>query len=556
MIGTLRHLAADLRPFAARAVKAASVWLGDDAHITSLLSLGSTQVAGQTVTPYTATGFSAVACATSLLAGIMGTTALHVYRLEDVDGDTIKTIDRNHPAHRVLNRRPNRRMTPTRFRRYMTAAAFLWGNAYAEIEFNESATRPLALWPIHPSRIRLGRADNGDLEYYVSSAAGPGVTLEASQVLHLTSPLGAPIHPGVGVSIIQIAAASVGVALAAQHYAALFFANSGRPSGYVKYPGSLEDPDDQQKLRESWSEIHRADGSQGTAVLEEGAEYVAIGTPNEDAQFLQTRQFQVEEWARFANLPPHKLKHLLKTGYNTLEQQNMETVTDSFMPWFAEFEQTCEHALTVDTERHYLRFAVRSLLRGNLAAQTAHYRTMHDIGVYSVNDIRQLEDLNSIGPAGDVHTHPLNCTTLEAMLAGDDQGTEDDGAVRRVRELTHELLTAEFGKLARRQQKALQTAARRHAGDAAALIEWTARYFGDLRSTAREMLTRPLAALFELDGETVDVATARAHDQIDDVLDRTRAAAVAAIERGELDELLGTDGALPQLAVPAVLTGD
>jgi HK97 family phage portal protein len=200
----------------------------------------------------------------------------------------------------------------------------------------------------------------------------------------------------IGYSPIAIAKNAVGLAIATEEYGAKFFANGAAPGGVLEHPGTIKDP---QKVKESWNAAYQ--GSQNAhrvAVLEEGMKYQPIGISPEQAQFLETRKFQINEIARIFRVPPHMLADLEKSSFSNIEQQSLEFVKYTLDPWVVRWEQSMCRALLMESEKPivFIKFNVDGLLRGDYVSRMNGYATARQNGWMSANDIRELENLDRI----------------------------------------------------------------------------------------------------------------------------------------------------------------
>lgn len=325
-----------------------------------------------------------------------------------------------HPIDQLIHLRPNREMTANTFIEGMQAWALTWGNGYAEIERNLQG-EPVALWPIEPHRVRVERDALENVVYVVKNGAKDDVILQQRDVFHLH---GLGYNGLAGYSVISLARESMSLGLATERYGAGFFGNSSRPSGVLEHPQTLTD-EAADRLRESWEEVHKGSGSSAkTAVLEEGMTWKSIAVPPEDAQFLQTRKFQVEEIARWYRVPPHKIAQMERSTFSNIEQQAIEFVTDTIVPWASRWEREADWKLLGRQQRSrmFTRYNVNGLLRGDTENRFKAYATGRQWGWLSINDVRRLEDMNPI-PDGDDHLVPMN------MVPADQAGRqpESDG---------------------------------------------------------------------------------------------------------------------------------
>jgi HK97 family phage portal protein len=204
---------------------------------------------------------------------------------------------------------------------------------------------------------------------------------------------------------------SIGLSVAAEKFGAKFFGNDTIMTKYLSYPNSLSETAINH-LRDSWQSSNAGlNNAFKIKVLEEGGKLENVGIPPEQAQFIATRQHQVEEICRWFKVQPHLIQHLLRSTNNNIEQQSIEFVTHTLTPWVVRFEHELNRKIFTEKEKQklYLKFNMNSLLRGDTAARTAFYAKMFEVGAYSANDIRELEDRNPrVDPKGDEYFHPLN----------------------------------------------------------------------------------------------------------------------------------------------------
>lgn len=318
---------------------------------------------------------------------------------------------REHPAYSVLHDQANEDMGAMEFRMLLTAWAAGWGNGYAEIQTNQSGI--VALYPIHPSRVMIKRRDN--TRYYVVRNEGKNpVEIPAKRMLHIR---GMGDVDG-GYSICHIAAESLGLSIAAQTFGASFFGNGASMSGVLTHPNTIGE-EALKGLRAQFAEMYGgAYNAARPAILEEGMKWERLGIPPEEAQFLETRQFQVEEVCRWFRMPPHKVQHLLRSTFSNIEHQSIEYVTDTLQPWLTRWEQEIQRKIFVGEPDIFAEHLTLGLLRGDGIARKDFYAGMWQIGAMSQNDIRESENMNSIGPEGDVYYVPLNYVRSEDAAKG------------------------------------------------------------------------------------------------------------------------------------------
>ena len=355
---------------------------------------GSTS--GKAVTERTSMQMTAVYSCVRILAEAVAGLPLNLYRYLP-DGGKEKSFD--HPLYRLLHDEPNPEMSSFVFRETLMTHLLLWGNAYAQIIRNGKG-EIIALYPLMPNKMTVDRDDNGRLYYRYSHSSdesptmsGSNVILKPSDVLHIP---GLGFDGLVGYSPIAMAKNAIGMAIACEEYGAKFFANGAAPGGVLEHPGTIKDP---ARVRESWQTTFGGSGnSNKIAVLEEGMKYTPIGISPEQAQFLETRKFQINEIARIFRVPPHMVGDLEKSSFSNIEQQSLEFVKYTLDPWVIRWEQSIMRTLLSADEKtqYFVKFNLEGLLRGDYASRMSGYATARQNGWMSANDIRELENLDRI----------------------------------------------------------------------------------------------------------------------------------------------------------------
>ena len=375
---------------------------------------GSTS-SGKNVNEHTAMQTTAVYACVRILAEAIAGLPLHVYRYR-LDGG--KERIPQHPLYYLLHNEPNPEMTSFVFRETLMSHLLLWGNAYAQIVRNGRG-QPVALYPLLPSKMEVNRAENGELIYtyyrdYDENGLNPKggyITLRKDDVLHIP---GLGFDGLVGYSPIAMAKNAIGMSLATEEYGAAFFANGANPGGVLEHPGVIKDI---QRVKESWNSAYQGSGNaHKVAVLEEGMKFQAIGIPPEQAQFLETRKFQINEIARIFRVPPHMVGDLEKSSFSNIEQQSLEFLKYTLSPWVVRWEQSLQQSLILPSEKSslFIKFNVDGLLRGDYQSRMNGYAVGRQNGWMSANDIRELEDMNRITTeeGGDLYLVNGNMTKL------------------------------------------------------------------------------------------------------------------------------------------------
>jgi HK97 family phage portal protein len=415
-----------LRPIEKRQV------LGEGATAWMLDAFGGVVSSGVAVSPEGSLRYSTVlACVRVLAEGVASLPCL-LYERREENGREAKRRAREHPLYGLLHDAPNGVQTALEFFEVGMAHLALWGNFYAEIEWGPrgevQALWPLAPWRVTPHWSREGKA------YKLELDSAPAKTFADYQVLHIP---GFGYDGVAGKSLISLAKETVGLGMAAERYGATVFGNGAVPGGVLRHPGELSDKA-YDRLVASWAERHQGlSNAQRLAILEEGMEYVKIGIPPEDAQFLETRKFQRSEIAAIFRVPPHMIGDLERATFSNIEHQSVEFLTNSLAPWLRRWEQRILRSLLIGAERQrfYAEFLVDALLRGDTQTRYAAYAIGRQWGWLSVNDIRQRENMNPVD-GGEEYLVPMNMAPAgEELDAPDAPDTPDEDQDVRARTL-------------------------------------------------------------------------------------------------------------------------
>lgn len=388
--------------------------------------------AGKNVNERSAMQMTAVYSCVRILAEAVAGLPLHLYRYKE-DGGKERAIDIN--LYHLLHDEPNKEMSSFIFRETLMTHLLLWGNAYAQIIRNGKG-EVVALYPLMPNKMQVDRDENGELYYIYTRSSEEAKTMEGAtvyltpkDVLHIP---GLGFDGLVGYSPIAMAKNAIGLAIATEEYGAKFFANGAAPSGVLEHPGTIKDP---SRLRENWNSTFGGSANSGkVAVLEEGMKYTPISISPEQAQFLETRKFQIDEIARIFRVPPHMVGDLEKSSFSNIEQQSLEFVKYTLDPWVIRWEQSLSRSLLNEDEKrkYFFKFNLEGLLRGDYESRMSGYATARQNGWMSANDIRELENLDKI-PAedgGDLYLIngnmlPLNKAGAYANIEKEDKTDEE-----------------------------------------------------------------------------------------------------------------------------------
>lgn len=374
--------------------------------------------AGKNVNERSAMQMTAVYSCVRILAEAVAGLPLHLYRYKE-DGGKERAIDNN--LYHLLHDEPNKEMSSFIFRETLMTHLLLWGNAYAQIIRNGKG-EVVALYPLMPNKMQVDRDENGELYYIYTRSSDEAKTMEGvtvyltpRDVLHIP---GLGFDGLVGYSPIAMAKNAIGLAIATEEYGAKFFANGAAPSGVLEHPGTIKDP---SRLKENWNSTFGGSANSGkVAVLEEGMKYTPISISPEQAQFLETRKFQIDEIARIFRVPPHMVGDLEKSSFSNIEQQSLEFVKYTLDPWVIRWEQSLSRALLNEDEKrkYFFKFNLEGLLRGDYESRMSGYAVARQNGWMSANDIRELENMDKIPAEDGGDLYLINGNMLPLNKAG------------------------------------------------------------------------------------------------------------------------------------------
>ncbi len=380
-----------------------SVPLTDDSAIDILG--GSVSSAGISINRENALTYAAVWRAVDMISSDIGKLPLHIYRRTDRG----KERDPQHPAYQLLRYKPNSEMTANIMRKTMQAHVLLTGNAYAYI-FRRMDGTPVELVPLNPESTYPVR-ENGRLWYITTLSNQSMRRLNPSNVIHIR---GLGFDGLQGYSVITKAAESIGFGLALRKYGSVFFKNNARPNVILEHPNTLS-PQAADRLKRSWESLYSGlDNAHKTAILEEGMKAHILSINAEDAQLLQSRQFEIREIANWFGVPPHKLGDDSRTAYNSLEQENQSYLDQALDPWLVTWELELRDKLLTEEQKlldkYVVEFLREALLRADLKTQAMYYRmALGGAPWMTIDEVRAKTNLNELpGSIGKQLILPLN----------------------------------------------------------------------------------------------------------------------------------------------------
>lgn len=489
------------------------------------MPFGGVSEAGVEVTDEVALTLSAYWCGVNIITAAMGSIPLKLYKRT---GARSKEVARKHPAHRVCALRPNNWLTPFEYRQMIQGHLLMRGNGYSQI-VRDRMGRLMQLIPLHPDRMEP-KVEDGRIIYKFQQLDGTERIFQAEEILHHR---GLSSNGLVGYNPIQIARQTLGMALAAQKHGSRWFKNFGRPGGYLSTEQNITDAEVRKLMKANWMNAQGGENVHSPAILEGGLEWHTIGFSQEDSQWLGTMTHGITDVARLLNMPPHKLKEMSRATFSNIEHQSLEFIIDTITPWAVGQEERCNASLLTEQELedHYFKFSLEALLRGDSSARATFYSQMFNMGVYSPNDIRDMEDEDEI-PGGDQRFVPLAMVPLERASdvfgngsglmdeTGTEEGTEDDEArgleqrrliqrrslqTRRKFRLAYETVFRNAGdRIVKREVKALKAIISSALGDRDSSVDLKDKlreFYQGHRAYVRDVVLPLLVAYMDLIGD-------------------------------------------------------
>ncbi len=346
---------------------------------------GGASASGIVVNPQTAMQSAAVYSSVKVLAESIGMLPMNLYRKE-TDGS--RTLMRDHTLQRICHDQPNEWMTSVEFWEMMVIALNLRGNAYAYVNRNRSG-QVVELLPLHPDMVRVVMDKGYQLEYEVTMPDGAFKRFKLGEIFHLR---GLTLNGWLGISPIAYARESIGLSIATEKFGSQLFRSGAKMGGVLEHPGKLS-KESYDRLKNSFDEAHSGENAHKTALLEEGMKFTKVSMNANDSQFLETRKYQRSEIAAIFRVPPHMIGDLEKATFSNIEQQSLEFVNYSLMPWLNRIEKAIKRDLMNPQEKKDLtvKFDVSGLLRGDASARSALYHNGILDGWMTRNEARAAE---------------------------------------------------------------------------------------------------------------------------------------------------------------------
>lgn len=363
--------------------------------------------AGVHVTPELSMQLVTVYSCVRLLSETIAQLPMQVYRRK---ANGSKEWLPGYPLQITLAREPNDWQTSFEFREMMMGHLSLRGNAYARIVpgVRGAVTK---LIPLHPARMRPERLTNGRLRFEYTNPDGTKERYLQDELFRLC---GLSSDGITGLNPVEMERDAIGGAKAIETYGNKFFANSARPGGFLTTDAPLKE-DAAKQNRRMWEDTHKgSDNAHRTAVLTNGLKWQDVGMHNNDAQFLESQKYSDVKICRIFRIPPHLVYDLERATFSNIEEQSLEFAIYTMLPWVRRWEEAISRDLIVEPDI-FVKFNMEGLLRGNAAARSAFYQQALTSGWMSINEVRELEDMNPI-PNGDEHLIQGAMVPIERLL--------------------------------------------------------------------------------------------------------------------------------------------
>lgn len=397
-------------------------WMGDPFGVASdpfndrfWGAVASATMAGQNVTSESALQLDVVQSTLGRLAGTISTLPMMVFeRLPDGS----KRPATEHPLYELLHGEPNRYQTAQEYREEQVGHLTWWRNAYSVIHPSDAGDPVGSLEQIHPSRVaKIERRSDGRVYYTVNRlapASGQDIYRD-DEMWHIRK---APLTvDGLrGQYMWESSRETFGRAQAVEQFGALYFKNGGSGGGVLKHPGSFKSKEDEEAFLSAWRNGGSGLNRHRDRLLLYGVDYTPFAVNNDEAQFIETMKEVSIKLCRLWNMPPHMVGILDRATFSNIEQQSTEFVVYTLAPWIAALEQAARKDLLIgdDKKKYFVEFNVAGLLRGDFKTRMQGYAWGRQWGWISVNDVRRLENMPPIGPAGDRYLEPMNMSPVGA----------------------------------------------------------------------------------------------------------------------------------------------
>lgn len=429
---------------------------------------------------------AAVYCARSILSETLAHVPLKVNR-RLARG---KEVANEHPLYRLLHDRANSIQTSMEWREQQMGDLVFRGNCYSRIVYTPQDFIA-ELRPLSADRMTPVKLPNYRLGYSFREDSGRSTPYTQDEIYHVR---GYAKDGFVGMAPLEAMRQSLGLTLALETFGAALFKNGALHRGILKHPKVLKG-EALEHLRKTFKgQYGGLENAHETMILEEGMSWEKTGMTSEDAQFLLSRKFQISEIARWFHVPPHLLGDLEKATFSNIEQQSLEFVIYTMVPWFVRWEQRINADLIFAPQTYFVEFVVDGLLRGDVKTRYEAYKSGIESGWLNRNEAREKESLNAV-PGLDSFLVQQNMAMVDASgnvvpinkslpapppgpPAGSSAAELDDHARERL-EYFHEVFGASAERILRKEGLALTKALARCNGEPARIEKWADQFYKD-----------------------------------------------------------------------------
>lgn len=340
--------------------------------------------------------------------------------------DKGKKRDKSHNLWYLIEKRPNKWQTPSQFKSYIEVSRCLYGNAYIRMVFDMKGNI-ISLEPLDPSKTYIQKI-NGEYYFISSTDEGELIILAEDEVIHIPY---ISLDGKRGKAPIEVARENAGNLQAITKFEGGFYKNGAMNTGVIEAPGQL-DTKAKEKIKAEWARLYGGSNNAGSvAVLDAGFGYKQLSLPMKDIEFIASRKMNKAEIATIFDVPLYMLNELDNAKFNNVEQQNLRYLNDVLQPSITIIEEEFNYkAFTLaQSKEYYVKFNLNSMLRADSKTRAEYYKEMIGAGVFTINHVCDLEDLDHIGEMGDKHFMSLNYTTLDTIeqhsrLKGGDNSEE------------------------------------------------------------------------------------------------------------------------------------
>ncbi len=380
-------------------------------------ALGISNTANVAVNNQTSLQLAAVKACVEILSDSIAMLPLNVYQRQNRNGVQIKTIATEHPLYDVLHNQTNSIMNSFNYRESAMVQLLYYGNHYALKQWDKSGNI-YGLKMLYPWNMKVEMNDQGEIFYqYTDEITKQVFKYPRWMIFHVA---GVGFNGLVGMPPIQLMREVLGNGLALQEFSNRYFSNGTNIGVFVTTPKTLTDPAFERlgkQFNEKYSGVQNA--HKGGIILEDGADVKRLDVPPEQAQFLESRKFNKNEIATMFRVPPHMIGDLERATFSNIEQQSMDFVQNTLLPWASRWESAINSQLFTRFERseYYTKFNLAGLIRGDIETRYRAYAIGRQNGWLSADEIREKEDMN---PIEDISKYlvPANMISANDLITG------------------------------------------------------------------------------------------------------------------------------------------